>query len=136
MDGIQDAGEPGIAGVLVTLLKCDGTPTGQSMNTSAAGLYLFQNLVPGCYKVQFATPAGLTPTLPNVGSDAADSDAVLGVSGNYTLVAGETNLTVDAGFYWSPRRPRAWSRRSTSRSTAIRQRPERPATSATSRRTA
>ena len=98
-DGIQEAGEPGIGGVLVTLLKCDGTPTGQSMNTSAAGLYLFSNLVPGCYKVQFATPAGLTATLPNVGNDAADSDSVGGVSGNYTLAPGETNLTVDAGFY-------------------------------------
>jgi hypothetical protein len=98
-DGVQDAGEPGIGGVLVTLLKCDGTPTGLSMNTSAAGLYLFSNLVPGCYKVQFGTPAGMLASPANVGNDAADSDSVGGVTGNYTLAPGETNLTVDAGFY-------------------------------------
>jgi protocatechuate 3,4-dioxygenase beta subunit len=98
-DGIQDAGEPGIGGVLVTLLKCDGTPTGLTTNTAANGLYLFSNLVPGCYKVQFGSPAGMIASPPNVGNDAADSDSVGGLTGNYTLVAGETNLTVDAGFY-------------------------------------
>jgi hypothetical protein len=98
-DGQQDAGEPGIPGVLVTLLNCDGSPTGQTQVTDAAGKYLFQNLVPGCYKVQFGTPAGMTASPSNVGSDVTDSDSVGGFTGNYTLAPGETNLTVDAGFY-------------------------------------
>jgi hypothetical protein len=98
-NGIQEAGEPGIQGVLVTLLRCDGSPTGLTATTSATGLYLFTNLSPACYKVQFATPAGFTPSPANVGNDATDSDSVGGMSGNYTLAAGESNLTVDAGFY-------------------------------------
>ena len=61
--------------------------------------YLFSNLTPGCYKVQFATPAGFTASPANVGAnDAIDSDAVGGVTGNYTLNSGDSNLTVDAGF--------------------------------------
>jgi hypothetical protein len=98
-NGIQDAGEPGIPGVLVTLLRCDGTVV-SSMNTDANGKYLFSNLVPSCYKVTFATPAGYTASPANVGAnDAVDSDSVGGTTGNYTLSPGETNLTVDAGFY-------------------------------------
>ena len=104
-NGIQDAGEPGIAGVLETLLRCDNTPTGATTTTNASGFYLFANLVPGCYKVQFGTPVGLLPTTADVGNDALDSDAVAGVSGNYTLISGETNLTVDAGFVAPPPPP-------------------------------
>jgi hypothetical protein len=102
-NGTQDVGEPGIAGVLATLLRCDGTPTGLTTTTNATGFYLFSNLAPGCYKVQFGTPAGYTPSPSNVGAnDAVDSDAVAGVSGNYTLNAGDNNLTVDAGFVLTP----------------------------------
>ena len=98
-NGIQNAGEPGIQGVLVTLQRCDGALV-SSMNTDANGKYLFSNLLPGCYRVAFATPAGMTPSPANSGADdAVDSDSVGGVSGNYTLSAGESNLTVDAGFY-------------------------------------
>jgi hypothetical protein len=97
-NGVQDAGEPGIAGSAVTLLSCANAPL-SNMATNAAGFYLFSNLTPGCYRVQFATPAGLTPTLSNVGNDALDSDPVGGITGNYTLASGETNLTVDAGFF-------------------------------------
>ena len=52
-DGIQDAGEPGISGVTVRLLNC-ATPTPAVLSTTttnASGLYLFSNLVPGCYRV-------------------------------------------------------------------------------------
>ena len=104
VNGIQDGGEPGIAGVAVTLLNCSDNVLSSTV-TNAAGFYLFTNLAPGCYKVQFATPAGLTPTLSNVGNDATDSDAVGGVTGNYTLASGETNLTVDAGFFATPPPP-------------------------------
>ena len=98
-NGVQDAGEPGIQGVLVTLQRCDGTVV-TTTNTDVNGKYLFSNLLPGCYRVAFATPAGMTASPANSGAnDALDSDSVGGVTGNYTLVAGETNLTVDAGFY-------------------------------------
>ena len=43
-------------------------------------------------QLQFATPAGYTATTANQGADATDSDAVGGVSGNYTLVSGQSDL--------------------------------------------
>ena len=99
-DGQQDAGEPGIPGVGVTLLTCGGAIVANT-STDASGLYLFDNLTPGCYKVQFATPAGFVASPANVGADATDSDSVGGTTGNYVLDAGETDLTVDAGFFTS-----------------------------------
>ena len=106
-NGVQDGGlEVGIPNVLVTLQTCGGGPVMDingnlvaAQPTDANGGYLFANLVPGCYRVMFATPGGYTPSPANVGSDATDSDAVGGLTGNYTLVSGQTDLTVDAGFY-------------------------------------
>jgi hypothetical protein len=50
-DGVQEAGEPGIAGVTVTLTGTTGD--GDAVNltdvTDANGLYLFENLEPGTY---------------------------------------------------------------------------------------
>lgn len=98
-NGQQDAGEPGIPNVSVTLKQCVTNTTIGTKLTSATGFYLFTGLTPGCYYVTFVTPAGFTPTLANVGSDITDSDAVAGVTGNYDLASGETDLTVDAGYF-------------------------------------
>lgn len=104
-NGIQDAGEPGIGGVIVKLLDCAGTQLATT-TTNASGLYLFGNLVPGGYSVQFVLPTGQAFTLQNQGADdAKDSDAntSTGMTGCYTLAAGETNVTVDAGMFQPPR---------------------------------
>jgi len=112
-NGKQDSGEPGLAGSTVTLWQCgpggaadigSGTNTLRSQVTTGTGKYLFDKLVPGCYFVTFSTPAGgFTPTSANVGADdAIDSDAVNGATGAYTLVDGQSNLTVDAGFFATP----------------------------------
>ncbi len=111
-NGQQDSGEPGLAGSTVTLWQCGpngeaditkGTNTLKSQVTGSNGQYLFNQLAPGCYFVTFTTPAGgFTPTAANVGADATDSDAVNGVTGPYTLAEGQSNLTVDAGFYATP----------------------------------
>jgi protocatechuate 3,4-dioxygenase beta subunit len=98
-NGIQEAGEPGIPDVTVELFDCTTMNVLATTNTDANGFYLFGNLAPGCYAVGFATPFGFTPTPANQGGDAADSDAVSGKTGSYTLVGGQTDLTVDAGFY-------------------------------------
>lgn len=98
-NGIQDAGEPGIAGVTVNLFKCDNTSAGTA-TTDINGFYKFDNLMPGCYYVKFTTPAGYSASPSNQGNDdTKDSDSVGGTTGNYTLVSGEYNDTVDAGFY-------------------------------------
>ncbi len=102
----QDAG---ISGVTVDLLNCD---TGELLDTTftdAEGFYLFDNLTPGEYCVQFdldTVPADVCEfgfpqfTTPNAGDDeAADSDAnpATGITPGIFLGEGETNLTVDAG---------------------------------------
>ena len=104
-NGIQDAGEPGIAGVTVKLFDCASNQLATT-TTSASGLYLFNNLTAGGYSVQFVLPSGYAFTLLNQGAnDATDSDAntTTGRTGCYTLAAGETNLTVDAGMFQPPR---------------------------------
>jgi hypothetical protein len=99
-NGQQNPGEPGIANVTVQLLSCGNATPIASMVTAADGSYLFSGLVPGCYTVQFASVLGYVRTVSHVGNDASDSDAdASGASPQYTLISGETNRTVDAGFY-------------------------------------
>jgi len=100
-NGIQDAGESGIPNVTVNLLNAAGTVLATT-TTNASGLYSFTNLTPGIYGVEFVPPAGYAISSANQGAnDAVDSDANIGTgrTGNYTLVAGETNNSVDAGLY-------------------------------------
>jgi uncharacterized repeat protein (TIGR01451 family) len=100
-NGIQDTNEVGIPNVLVRLFDCTNNPIA-SMLTSTEGLYLFTNLPPGGYVVQFGQPAGYVFTLQNAGGDDAkdsDADPATGRTTCYTLASGETNLTVDAGLY-------------------------------------
>jgi len=106
-NGIQDSGEPGIAGVTVKLLGSDGTTVLKTATTDANGKYLFSNLAAGTYYVQFTTPSGYTFTTANAGSDDgkdSDANATTGKTGAYTLTAGQTNLTVDAGM----KKPASW----------------------------
>ncbi len=99
-DGVQDGTEPGIPGVEVRLYK-DNAFTGLTTTTNASGLYSFTNLVPGSYSVQFVQPAGFSGISPaNVGSDLTDSDGGFSlITAPVTLVAGETNNSLDQGFY-------------------------------------
>ncbi len=105
-NGVQDAGEPGVVSVTVQLRDSTGTVI-STTTTNAAGNYLFPGLNPGTYSVCFQPPAGTQLTTPNAGSDdALDSDALAnGCTGTYTLVAGESNLTVDAGIVPVPTQP-------------------------------
>jgi SdrD B-like domain/Secretion system C-terminal sorting domain len=100
-NGVQDAGEPGVAGVTVILTN---TLTNLSLvaTTDAFGKYLFSNLDPASYTVMFNLPFDYKFTSQDKGTnDAADSDAnpITGKTGVYTLVAGENNSSVDAGVY-------------------------------------
>nr|MDQ3024767.1 carboxypeptidase regulatory-like domain-containing protein [bacterium] len=98
-DGIQEAGEPPLQGVLVTLFRGNGTPTGLTTLTNAEGFYSFNGLTPGDYYVQFTPPAGMVATKPNGGlDDTLDSDSVSGRTVVTTLSPGENDPTWDAGF--------------------------------------
>jgi protocatechuate 3,4-dioxygenase beta subunit len=103
-NGVQDAGEAGIAGVTVKLLNSAGAVI-TTTTTDANGNYLFDKLAAGDYKVQVVTPTGYVVTTKDasVATDATDSDIdASGISGVYTLTQGSNNLTVDAGLYCPP----------------------------------
>jgi LPXTG-site transpeptidase (sortase) family protein len=100
-NGIQDSGETGINGVTVNLYSGTGTLVATT-TTSGGGLYLFDNLVPGDYYVEFIPPSGYTISPQNQGGDVAkDSDAntTTGITATTTLTAGENDLTWDAGIH-------------------------------------
>ena len=84
---------------LVTLLTCDGTPAGDHDHQRERPVSVQRphtRLLQGAVR----DAGGFTADpCQSWGNDATDSDSVGGVSGNYTLTAGDTNLTVDAGFY-------------------------------------
>ncbi|MCB0573513.1 MAG: HYR domain-containing protein, partial [Saprospiraceae bacterium] len=102
-NGIQDAGEPGIENVPVTLTGSDnqGNPVNLTTNTAATGMYMFGDLVPGTYQITFGTPAGYDPTPADQGNDdAKDSDAgPMGATPVFTVSGGDTIPDFDAGFY-------------------------------------
>ena len=101
-DGIQDADEPALPGVTVTLTRADGSAVTDAsgnpvaaVTTDANGKYKFENLLPGDYKVSFQAPAGYEATTSEAGDDrAADSN---GASASVTLVQGQTDDTIDFG---------------------------------------
>ncbi|MBK8900438.1 MAG: carboxypeptidase regulatory-like domain-containing protein [Anaerolineaceae bacterium] len=98
-DGLQDAGEPGVAGVTADLYDGLGAFV-DTTTTDVNGLYQFIDLTPGDYYVQFTLPGGYDFTLQDQGAnDAIDSDAdpTTGQTIPTTLVAGENDTTWDAG---------------------------------------
>jgi len=103
-DGDQDAGEPGIAGVTVQLLDANSNVL-STTTTDAFGNYIFTNLNPGLYRINFGAVAGMQRTALNAmgGSiaDITDSDAdpTTGRTQGYTLNGGGKNMSVDAGYY-------------------------------------
>ncbi len=101
-DGIQDAGEPGLAGVVVDLYSID-SPFIASTITDANGEYSFQNLSPSEYYIEFSSaPAGFTLTLQDQGSDDVnDSDADPNNNGrtaNFFVGVGLIEEGIDAGY--------------------------------------
>lgn len=110
-DGIQDDNEVGINEVTVNLYDSNNptvpiatTMTGENPDDPLlGGYYIFEDLLPGDYYVEFVSPDGFSTTIPNSSAgEALDSD-IDGSNGEGTtaiikLIAGEVNLDVDAGF--------------------------------------
>lgn len=98
-NGVQDPGEPGIAGVTVTLSGAANATT----TTDASGGYLFTGLSAGNYTVTVGAgiPAGYLPTVSNVGAPTLDSN------GSPAAVVLATNssvdLTIDFGYVTAPK---------------------------------
>jgi hypothetical protein len=103
-NGIQDAGETGLANVVVKLYLTDGTFLGSKI-TNANGYYLFTDLGPGDYYLEFTGPAGWVHSPHLKGVDRAkdsDPNQFSGRTWTITLDGSADNLTVDAGFYYEP----------------------------------
>jgi uncharacterized repeat protein (TIGR01451 family) len=105
-NGIQDAGEPGVGGVGVTLHDSTGASIARAV-TDANGLYLFDRLPPGTYDVCFdvgTIPPGFSLTTKDSpgstranGSDAGSD----GCAVSTVLAPGQRDLDWDAGI-WKP----------------------------------
>ena len=107
-NGVQDGGEPGIAGVMLTLTGTTGS--GQSITetttTDASGLYLFTE-APGTYTVTVdagnfsgsGNLAGYTASPTLVGSDRTiDSNPNPSGTTPSALPGGSSDLTIDFGY--------------------------------------
>jgi hypothetical protein len=102
-DGVQDAGEVGIAGVTVTLYyDADGDGVADEVygatTTDEHGSYIFDDLPPGIYNVEVTPPSGYTQTgdpdeygLPATNPDNATTTTII-------LAPGDVILNVDFGY--------------------------------------
>ena len=96
-NGIQDAGELGIAWVPVTLYDALGITQLATTTTGSLGNYSFGGLCAGTYTVVVAPPAGMSPAPSQQGTNpAVDSN---GSPALVTLPANNsTDNTIDFGF--------------------------------------
>jgi 5-hydroxyisourate hydrolase-like protein (transthyretin family) len=98
-DGIQTAGERGVANISVWLFDENWNWVNETM-TDASGRYNLETQ-PGTYYicVDFSGVANAIPALQNQGSDTGlDSDAFAdGCTGAITVVAGQHDMSVDIG---------------------------------------
>ncbi len=99
-DGVQDAGEAGIANVVVQLYDTTGTILLATTVTDGEGDYLFTHLAPGSYIVQVdptSMPAGLAAN-PTFDLDGTGTPNVTVA----TVGTGEGNFAADFGYNWAP----------------------------------
>ena len=104
-DGIQDANEPPVAGIVVSLVDANGNLVFNDKDipyqvaTDANGEYLFKGVRPGSYQVVFDLPPYYAATTQDAGSnDAKDSDIDdTGATALFTLRGGQVKLDIDAG---------------------------------------
>ena len=108
-NGIQDAGESGIAGAKVELLDSNGNPAKDGygdlvapQTTSSDGKYKFCKLSDGEYIVKVTPPSGYIISPKDQGSDDAkdsDIDPTTGKTTTITLPTGGNDMSWDGGLY-------------------------------------
>jgi uncharacterized delta-60 repeat protein len=98
-NGLQNPGEPGLAGVAFELLDGTSGAVLASTTSSPEGWYAFPDAVPGSYRLRVTVPAGFALTQPNQGAPGADSDfdPATGL-GPVFAYAGGYAMGFDAGF--------------------------------------
>jgi uncharacterized repeat protein (TIGR01451 family) len=101
-NGIQDPGEPGLAGVSVELYNGLTNALEATTTTNSNGYYIFENLTPNFYYAKFIKPSGFQFSPQYAGTNPAkDSDAfpVNGETANREYKSGTVYLDLDAGLY-------------------------------------
>jgi serine-aspartate repeat-containing protein C/D/E len=101
-DGVQDGGEPGVAGVQVQLWNGAMTQLVGLTTTNASGTYTLTTDMPGQHRVRVLLPAGRAFTTANAGGDdTLDSDveaAPPGFTAAFTVGTNVIGMTLwDAG---------------------------------------
>ncbi|MEL6332225.1 MAG: SdrD B-like domain-containing protein [Cyanobacteria bacterium J06626_26] len=107
-DGIKESGETPVPFTQVNLYDTNGTPGDNSDDTlvgstftDSMGAYIFNNLDPSRYYVDFVQPSGAyTFTPADRGADDfvdSDANAVTGETHKFDVTAGTTTTGVDAG---------------------------------------
>ena len=100
-NGMQDAGEPGVPGIEITLYQYDKPIT--KATTDEYGRYLIDDLFPGTYTVAVTMPPELKPTIvqtqfPLVASVIVPSAGGTGRADNILVPSSGRNLSCDFGF--------------------------------------
>jgi hypothetical protein len=103
MDGLQENGENGLAGVKVDIAGVNnyGLDFTETKTTGPDGKYLF-TVQPGKYRLTFTPPNGYAFSLLKIGNDGSIDSNVNPISGTTDSIAignGEENFSVDAGLF-------------------------------------
>ncbi|MEM7132622.1 MAG: SdrD B-like domain-containing protein [Chloroflexota bacterium] len=105
LDGVQDAGEPGMPNITVTLFDapdCSGNVVGAPQTTNGDGAYQFGNLPAGDYSIKFTNlPDGwqISPKEVVAGIELNDSDADVTTACIDTINLTEDDPNQDVGVY-------------------------------------
>lgn len=101
-NGVQDAGEPGLPNVSITLYRSSDNAFIQTRTTDANGLYAFQGLAAGSYYAVISPPSGYILTSYLQGGDTTKDNNFSPANKRTAALAitlGQTRTDVDAGFY-------------------------------------
>jgi hypothetical protein len=95
-NGVREAGEPGIPGILITVSGTDdlGQPVLLASTTSASGFYQFQYLRAGTYRIDETQPPGYIDGQEQNGTPAATvvNDSFQNLSLTWGQLAGDYNF--------------------------------------------
>jgi hypothetical protein len=102
MDGIQDAGEPGISGIIVNLLDESAVLVASALTDGSGHYFIMLSPAVGNYYLEFVLPGGYVFSPKDQGlNDALDSDAdpTTGRTDLICVGTGIKDINYDAGMY-------------------------------------
>ena len=104
-NGVQDAGETGVPGVVVALYSTVTNSVITTTTTDSNGAFLFEGLLPGSYYLQFTVLQGYAFTIPGSTPETdldSNADPSTGQTPLITLLPGEVTTVWDTGIYQLP----------------------------------